>query len=405
MTAVVFETPGLIDMRAFTIIGAHAKPNSTNPIGFFGSGLKYVMAILVRLGAEPIVWIGEDKLTFSKKTSKFRGTDLETIKMTVLKAGNKRATSYELPFTTRYGARWDVWMAFRELESNTRDEGGKTYTVDTRTYGDNRLDHERFDLDEVVRGTENVTRIVIDLPVFAEAAEKIDEVFLPRARRSAPGTILEAFEGESDKMYYRTMRAMDLKKPSIFTYNLIEEQTLTEDRTLMHEYHVKQAVARWVLTAATADEVEAVLKADEDAWEHGLEFPGYVKPSAAFEEVMRSRRRGVSKNAWAYYGRYAAPKACRIDTPWSLNTEHPRPWRVEGLEVLDSTGNAVFAAPEGYYDDWERTAEAIVARINIIGRVALPERPPIDVVENEEASDPRFAGHGPALAEKEEMPF
>ena len=31
MTAVVFETPGLIDVRAFTIMGAHAKPNSAKP--------------------------------------------------------------------------------------------------------------------------------------------------------------------------------------------------------------------------------------------------------------------------------------------------------------------------------------------------------------------------------------
>ena len=30
MTAVVFETPGLIDVRAFTIMGAHAKPNAPN---------------------------------------------------------------------------------------------------------------------------------------------------------------------------------------------------------------------------------------------------------------------------------------------------------------------------------------------------------------------------------------
>lgn len=397
MTAVVFETPGLIDMRAFTIIGAHAKPNTDNPIGYFGSGLKFAIAILVRLGAEPVAWIGEDKLTFSKKTSKFRGTDLETIKMTVLKAGNKRATSYELPFTTRYGQRWEVWQAFRELESNTRDEGGKTYTTELPLS------------QSAIFANINTTVIIVDLPAFTGAAEKIDEIFLPRARRSAPRTILEAFDGESDKMYYRTMRAMDLKKRSIFTYNIIEEQQLTEDRTLKYEFYAKQAVARWVLSAATVDEVEKVLKADEGAWEHGLEFPAHVKPSAAFEEVMQNRRRGVSKNAWSYYGTYAGrAKRVRIDTPWSLNSEHPRPWRVEGLEVLDSAGNAVFAAPEGYYDNWERTAEAIVARINLIGRGALPERPPVeDVVENEAASDQRFAGHAHALAgmEKEEIPF
>lgn len=366
MTAVVFETPGLIDMRAFTVMGAHAKPNTTSPIGFFGSGLKFSMAILVRLGAEPVAWIGKDKLTFSKKVSKFRGTDLETVKMTVLKDGNKRATSYELPFTTRLGARWEVWQAFRELESNTRDEGGKTYLVDNK------------ELAKAFFAQPDKTLIIVDLPAFAEAAEKIDETFLPRASRAKPGAILEAFEGESKNLFYRTMRAFDLSKPSIFTYNLIEEQRLTEDRTLMFEYYAKAAVARWVLSAATADEVEKVLKADEDAWEYGLEFPGHVKPSAAFEEVMRERRRGVSKNAWSYYGAYAGQRRVRTNAPWSLNSEHPRPWRVEALEVLDAVGNAVFAAPEGYYDDWDRTAEAIVARINLIDRFPKPALPPVD---------------------------
>lgn len=392
MTAVVFETPGLIDVRAFTIMGAHAKPNTDNPIGFFGTGLKFAIAILVRLGAEPVVWIGKDKLTFSKKTSKFRGTDLETIKMTVLKDGNKRATSYELPFTTRYGQRREVWQAFRELESNTRDERGRTYLVDTAG---------AFNDLSLVCGNGDSTRIVIDLLAFTEVAEKIDEIFLPRARRSAPGTILEIFDGESDKMYYRTMRAMDLKKPSIFTYNIIEEQQLTEDRTLKYEFYTKDAVARWVLSVATVDEVEKVLKAGEDMWEHGLEFPAHVKPSAAFEEVMRDRRRGVSKNAWSYYGGYAGrTKRVRIDAPWSLNSEHPRPWRVEGLEVQDANGAAVFAAPEGYYEDWGRTAEAICARINLIDRIAKPVEASLV-----QTSLPAITITSYRAIEKEEMPL
>lgn len=365
MTAVVFETPGLIDVRAFTIMGAHAKPNSANPIGFFGTGLKYAVAVLVRMGAEPAVWIGRDRFSFSRKLSKFRGTDLETIKMTVLRAGNKRTTSYELPFTTRYGANWKPWMAFRELESNTRDEGGRTYLVDTAgAYNDLQL----------VCGVPDTTRIVVDHPEFAAAAEKIDEIFLPRGRRE--GTLLEASPGESRHIYYRTMRAMDLGKPSLFTYNLLEAQTLTEDRTLAYSYQVRDVLARWVLTEASEAQVETVLTADEDAWEHGLEFPGHVAPSEAFRAVMARRPRGLAKGAWAYYGRYAGRAKRRPDAgPWRLGDAHPRPWTVKGLEVHDAEEQAVFAAPDGYYDDWERTAQAIVERINIAGRLVMPSPP------------------------------
>lgn len=370
MTAVVFETPGLIDVRAFTIMGAHAKPNSANPIGFFGTGLKYAMAVLVRMGAEPVVWIGRDRFSFSRKMSKFRGTDLETIKMIVLRAGNKRATSYELPFTTRYGANWKPWMAFRELESNTRDEGGRTFTIDRPDLWDNF--HGGPD--------DGKTYIIIDHPDFTHAADCINEIFLPRGRRE--GTLLEAFPGESNHLYYRTMRAMDLGKPSLFTYNLLEVQTLTEDRTLAYSFQVRDTLARWVLTEAAESQVETILTADGDTWEHGLEFPGHVAPSEAFRAVMARRPRGLGKAPWVYYGRYAPSARHRaLAGPWRLGDAHPRPWRVEGLEVLDAGGQAVLAAPDGYYDDWQRTAQAVVDRVNLSGRLALPER--AEVIEAE----------------------
>jgi hypothetical protein len=64
----VFETPGLIDLRAFTVMGFNAKPATENPIGYFGTGLKYAISVLCRLGTKPVVWIGQDKYTFYTKT-------------------------------------------------------------------------------------------------------------------------------------------------------------------------------------------------------------------------------------------------------------------------------------------------------------------------------------------------
>ena len=133
-------------------MGAHAKPNTANPIGYFGTGLKYAIAVLVRLGAEPVVWIGRDRFSFSKRSSTFRGTPLETIVMRVLKEKNKRATTYELPYTTAYGKAWEVWQAFRELESNTRDEGGTIWTFDS----------DAVFPEEAPLGKDGITRIVAD---------------------------------------------------------------------------------------------------------------------------------------------------------------------------------------------------------------------------------------------------
>jgi len=366
INAVVFETPGLLDVRALTIMGAHAKPNTPNPIGFFGTGLKYAIAVLVRLGAEPIIWIGQDRFTFSKKTSRFRGTDLETIVMRVLKAGNKRATSYELPYTTAYGKRWEVWQAFRELESNTRDERGRTYIVEAEP---------EFFHEGAVWGESDRTKIVVVHPEFAEVAEKIDEIFLPRARRE--GTLLEICGEESDRLFYRTMRAYDLSKPSLFTYNFLEQLELTEDRTLKYEFYAKQVLARWVLTEANSDQIEQVLKADKDHWEHNLELPARYRPSAAFEEVMKNRRRGLPKTAWTYYSSYTGPSRRTYEPArWDLFEEHPKPWRVDGTAVVDKNGEEIFTIPDGYsQDEWALTANKVIKLLRADPQLSPPEPP------------------------------
>ena len=54
----------------------------------------------------------------------------------------------------------------------------------------------------------------------------------------------------------RTMRALDLSKPTVFTYNLLERLELTEDRTIKYEFYAKDLVARgrpYVLASGQKD--------------------------------------------------------------------------------------------------------------------------------------------------------
>jgi hypothetical protein len=381
MTAVVFETPGLIDMRAFTVMGAHAKPNTDHPIGYFGTGLKYALATILREGGEVVAFVGRDRFRFSRNPGTFRGSPLETVKMSRLKDGNSRETSYELPFTTAMGKNWKPWMAYRELASNTFDENGLIWTDDDA--GD---DGDWYGDVGWLNGNEGRTRIVVVLDSFLGAYIGRDEVFLKDGLRSGKG--VQVIPGESDKLWWRGMRVLDLPCPSLFTYNLLDPIELTEDRTLKYEHQARRAIAAWVVGEATADQAEAILKAKEGTWEQVLDFPGWAMPapSQAFKEVLTERRGSpkadhvpipsgprfsgaISRTAWAFFAPHAKasrpPKPKAPEKPWKLTEEHPRPWRVEGLEVLDKAGSAVFAAPEGYYDDWERTAQAIVARVNV----------------------------------------
>lgn len=377
MTAVVFETPGLIDVRAFTIMGAHAKPNSINPIGYFGTGLKYAIAVLVRLGAEPVVWIGRDRFSFATYATTFRGLPLETIKMRVLKDGQKRPSYYEMPYTTQYGKNWKAWQAFRELESNTRDEGGRTMLVDGPV---------------VYYGASESTRIIVDNAEFLEAAEKIDSIFLPRAKRS--GTLLEAIDAndrldaeDANWVYYRTMRALDVGKPTLYTYNFLESLTLTEDRTLAYGFQVRDVLARWVLTEATEAQVESIVTADKEWWEADLAYPGHIRPSDAFRAVMARRPKGISSYAFGYWSSYSGGYIRAPKRTFSLFQTAPKPWKLSGDFVFDANQNAVFERPDDMdSDDWDNIAIAIIIKLDA-GNGLTDEAPEPEPAEPADEAD------------------
>src|SRR5579859_4171333 len=121
--ALVFETPSLMDLKSLTMMGVSTKPNTTNPIGSFGTGLKYAIAALTRLGTPPVIWVGRNRYEFATRRDEFRGWQVEVIDL--IGSHDRR----ELPYTTGYGASWEPWMIYRELEANTIDEGGRTYVV------------------------------------------------------------------------------------------------------------------------------------------------------------------------------------------------------------------------------------------------------------------------------------
>lgn len=223
--AVIHETPGLIPIEAFTITGLSVKPNTSNPIGKFGTGLKYAIAVLVRMDIKVTVFIGQVEYVFYKTKKKFRGHDYDAIKMKKRKGLLSSWSYHELPFTTEYGKFWELWQVFRELHSNTLDEEGKTYlTASELTPG-------------LVSGVSNGgehTLFVIEDSRYDSIFRARDEIFLPKEEPRWKTEQLEIYDRPSKYLYFRGLRVMDLKKPARFTYNFIEDLDLTEDRTLKY---------------------------------------------------------------------------------------------------------------------------------------------------------------------------
>ena len=113
--AIVITNEGMIDPLAFELIGASSKRSDESTIGFFGSGLKYAIAGLLRRGIDFQIWCGEEALDITTKEVTMRGQTFNRIFF------NGEPTS----LTTDMGPRWDKWMLIRELYANAIDEGGE----------------------------------------------------------------------------------------------------------------------------------------------------------------------------------------------------------------------------------------------------------------------------------------
>lgn len=358
MPCIVFRTPGLIDLRAFTVMGMSAKPNASNPIGYFGTGLKYSMAVLVRLGCEPEVWIGRDRHVFVKTNDTFRGKDFEMLSMRSMRWGLQRWRTTKLPFTTQYGRNWEPWMVYRELEANTRDENGDTI------YLDYSAKEVGLSSDQVMWGKDNETTIIVDLPAFVDAWRERDKVFLPNASRGGDMT-LEVQDGPSDHLYWRGMRVHKLGKPSRFTYNFISHMMLTEDRTLMGDWYARSLLAQYIVKCNSDAIVEGVLTATDKFWEHGLDFDGMGEPGDGFKRIMARSGSRVYGNAWNYYAGY--DHRVTEDT-YQLDDHHPLPWKCTDTSVLDRNNREVFVKPPGYVGKWRLAAYALAKRVNVLAR-------------------------------------
>jgi len=114
-----FANKGEIDLNAFKLLGASSKRDATDKIGFFGSGLKYATALMLREGIDFKVYAGKKEVKFGLIQQNFSGATFDVITVD----GEKTS------LTTQAGPDWEPWFAIREIYSNTIDEGGSMELV------------------------------------------------------------------------------------------------------------------------------------------------------------------------------------------------------------------------------------------------------------------------------------
>lgn len=357
---VVHRTPGVLDLRSFTTFGVNAKPNSVSPFGYFGTGLKYAIAILVREGIPVSVMTDLNVYSFYKEKSDFRGKEFELVRMRRENRSQQPfLTSFrDLPYTTELGKNWKLWQVFRELHSNTMDEGGVTYVV-------NSASELEFCSDE--------TAIVVESEEYAEIYDNRHEIFLPDGLREARSSErIQVLDRPSDYVFYRGVRVLDLKKPSRMTYNFLQDVELTEDRTAKNPFILEMWIRR--MLATTEEETLAVkaATADPDSFEGSLDYDyDSVAPSQTFVQAVRAAP-------------LPAPAAHRLITAYEprRRVEDPleevaRPLRLttglSRVSVVDQEGTVLFLIPDESFLSDRQYAYLVALMNEDLGSSALEE--------------------------------
>lgn len=249
---IIFKNKGLIDEKSITTFGISSKENAS-AIGYFGTGLKYAIAILLREGCEIKIHIGKKVLNFSVKEERVRVDDFKIVAM----------NDVLLSFTTELGKNWDLWQAFRELYCNCTDENGEIY----------ESTHAECSDDETmvcVTGGKFQT-------VFNNRHEFILDKPLLTTMRNA-----NIHDGESNFIFYKGIGVHKLSHPSMFTYNL-NYADLTEDRTLKYVSYYEGKIAEDICSLYDEKLLKKILHAPKDTFEHEMNFT--ETPSDKFIEL------------------------------------------------------------------------------------------------------------------------
>lgn len=306
---VSLTNPGLIPMEAVTTMGVSAKEGE-NPIGFFGTGLKYAIASLLRTSHKIVIWRGLDRYDFTREPGEVRGKEFDFIRMSGPEGDHR------LGFTTHLGAHWEMWQVFRELYSNCLDEAGDIAFT--------RIDPapER-------------TTIWVTGAAFCDAARDRDRFFLT-SKPVHSGALVDVHPGGCSSIYYRGVLVASTDKPSAFTYNLTTSMTLTEDRTLKDSWSAKTYISHTLANCSDDAVLERVLTAN--GFERELT---YASPCEAFAEKVLDlcERRGAAA---------IAPGAVKAAEEWAKREARVAPAVLSAREVEEIEEAKAFLRAIGY---------------------------------------------------------
>lgn len=258
---IVFQNPGLIELAAVTTMGVSVK-ETDSPIGYFGTGLKFAIATILRMGENVALHRGREVFMFTAERIEVRGQEFFQVCM----------NGQPLGFTTQLGKNWEPWMAFRELASNCRDEGGEYFRSDARDWD----------------ASDAVTTICVTGDDIASAYADRQSILLEGAPLFE-NEELAVYEGPSAYVYYRGVRIHHSQQRTAMLYNIKTPLDLTEDRTAKNVWQVHLRIEQSLPKIADETLLRRVLTCGQGYLEHQFDFDAYCHtPAPEFARVVNA---------------------------------------------------------------------------------------------------------------------
>jgi len=266
-----------IELELISVMGLSIK-ETENPIGMFGTGLKYALGKLLRTGHKVTLVRSGRVHSFGVREATLRGKSFEMVTL----------DGDDLGFVTSLGKNWQTWQAYRELHSNTLDEAGVI------------SDH--------LPPGEWGTVIRVDGAAMEDCYRQRASIFID-TEPVHKGAYCEVHANASPSGFYRGVKVLDMPKPALFGYNVTTEMELTEDRTVNNQSLWDLWCSIAVETMTDEDSLRAALMAHGDNFESTFRYGNSGSPpSELFRRICDENRMNsqLNQSALTFCKKYAA---------------------------------------------------------------------------------------------------
>jgi hypothetical protein len=318
---IIFENEGPIDIRSIKTFGVNSKANKKSAIGYFGTGLKYAIAILLRNDHQVSIYSEGVNYEFAVAKTKIRNDDFDIVTM----------NGEELGFTTELGKDWEMWMAFREIYSNMLDEGGHAYNANITEYKEGRTY-------VVVQGT-IMENLYLDRDKYFLNRDK----YQPIADDGECAAYKRMHPGEMGSVYFKGVRVMETRLPALYDYDHALGLTLTEDRTIRDSWSTLWHTASLVARSQDKNFIKELVMAPDGSYESRLNFRHASGSMQVFLDTVGELRKrykdiGINHSAIEMHKQHRKTPHVMPGISCYLNTIETKQWDKAQLFCKEALG-------------------------------------------------------------------